>query len=135
MPKRRTRPVTVGDVTRVLDEIAPPVLAQSWDNVGLLVGDRSAPCRSVLFCIDLTPPVLEEAIGSRCDLVLAYHPPLFQPVTRLLADSGGTDAVVGNLDDRKALCSFGGYTYCPLSRLVGLFSCIGRLNAMVNGIS
>jgi len=94
MPKCRTRPVTVGDVTRVLDEIAPPALAQSWDNVGLLVGDRSAPCRSVLFCIDLTHSVLQEAIGSRCDLILAYHPPLFRPISKLLADSSGTDAVV-----------------------------------------
>jgi len=94
MPNRRKRSVTVGDVARVLDEIAPPALAQSWDNVGLLVGDRNTLCRSVLFCIDLTRPVLQEAIAGRCDLILAYHPPLFQPVRRLLADSSGTDAVV-----------------------------------------
>ena len=94
MPKSRKRSATVGDVTGVLDEIAPPALAQSWDNVGLLVGDRDAPCRSMLCCIDLTPSVLDEAIASRCDLILAYHPPLFQPITRLLADSAGTDAIV-----------------------------------------
>lgn len=86
--------MTVGDVAKVLDEIAPPALAQSWDNVGLLVGDSNAPCRSVLCCIDLTPCVLDEAIANHSDLILAYHPPLFRPITRLLAYSTGTDAIV-----------------------------------------
>lgn len=85
---------TVGDLTEALDQIAPPHLAQSWDNVGLLVGDRRAPCEGVLLCIDLTPPVLAEAIRKRVNFVFAYHPPLFRPISRLRADSGGTDAIV-----------------------------------------
>ena len=32
---------TVSDVARFLDAFAPPALAESWDNVGLLVGDAS----------------------------------------------------------------------------------------------
>ncbi len=86
--------VSVGVVAEALDRIAPPRLAQSWDNVGLIVGDRGAACRRVLMCIDLTPPVLDEAAGKACELVVAYHPPLFRPVQRLLARSGGTEAIV-----------------------------------------
>lgn len=77
-----------------MDQLAPPVLAQSWDNVGLLVGDRAAPCRRVLLCIDLTPPVMKEAIACKADLVIAYHPPIFKPIKRLLADSPGTESVI-----------------------------------------
>ncbi len=94
MARSKRRPVTVGDVSDALDAIAPPVLAQSWDNVGLLVGDRAAPCRHVLLCVDLTPQVLAEAVAKKCDFILAYHPPLFQPIKRILADSADTDAVV-----------------------------------------
>lgn len=94
MPKARKKTVTVGDVAVAMDHIAPPNLAQSWDNVGLLVGDSAAACRSILLCIDLTGPVLKEAIEAGCGLVLAYHPPLFKPVGRLRADSSGTDAIV-----------------------------------------
>jgi dinuclear metal center YbgI/SA1388 family protein len=94
MTSGKPRSFTVGQVAAVLDAIAPPSMAQSWDNVGLLVGDRAAPCRRVILCIDLTTPVLDEAIAARCELILAYHPPLFHPVKRLLADSPDTDAIV-----------------------------------------
>lgn len=100
--RRPTRPtasrnrstITVGDVADLLDAFAPPSLAQSWDNVGLLAGDRTSTCQSVLLCIDLTPPVLHEAVKAHHSLVVAYHPPLFRPVQRLLADSPNTDAIV-----------------------------------------
>jgi dinuclear metal center YbgI/SA1388 family protein len=81
-------------VVAALDEIAPLRLAQSWDNVGLLVGNRKAACRRVLLCIDLTPAVLDEAIGGRFDLLISYHPPLFKPISRILADSDGTDSLI-----------------------------------------
>ncbi len=86
--------VSVGTVAAAIDRIAPPGLAQSWDNVGLLVGDRTAACRRVLLCIDLTPAVLDEAVAGKFDLVVAYHPPLFKPISRILADSDGTDSLI-----------------------------------------
>jgi len=89
-----TRHFAVRDVAAALDAIAPPSLAQSWDNVGLLAGEHRAHCRHALLCIDLTPPVLAEAVAGQCDFIVAYHPPLFRPVNRLLADSPDTDAVV-----------------------------------------
>ncbi len=91
---RKVRPTTVGEAARALDELAPPALAQAWDNVGLLAGDREAVCRRVLLCIDLMPAVLEEAIAGKADLIVAYHPPIFKPVSRLIAQSDGPDALV-----------------------------------------
>ena len=69
-----------------LDRIAPPALAEEWDNVGLLVSpSEPRPVRRALLTIDLTEPVLEEALEEDCDLVVAYHPPLFEPTRRLLS--------------------------------------------------
>lgn len=90
----KTNEVSVADCVAVLDVMAPPRLAQSWDNVGLLAGDGAGRCRRVLLCIDMTAAVVDEAIQGKCDLIVSYHPPLFRPVGRLLADSGGTDALV-----------------------------------------
>ncbi len=82
------------EICRVLEGIAPLHLAQSWDNVGLLAGDQQAECGSISLAIDLTTAVLDEAIRDKHNLVLAYHPPLFKPISSLRAGSSGTDAIV-----------------------------------------
>lgn len=86
--------LTVRDVCAALDRIAPTKLAQSWDNVGLLAGDNDASVRRVLLCIDLMPPVVSEALRSGCELVVAYHPPIFRPIARLVAPSDAMEAGV-----------------------------------------
>lgn len=71
------------EITAVLEQIAPTRNAASWDNVGLLVGDTSQQVRSAMCTIDYTQAVADEARSLNCDLVIAYHPPIFQPVKRL----------------------------------------------------
>lgn len=85
---------TVADVAAALDRIAPPALAQSWDNVGLLAGDPHARVERVLLCIDLTHAVVDEARRTRAGFVFAYHPPLFKPISRVLATSKATDSIL-----------------------------------------
>jgi dinuclear metal center YbgI/SA1388 family protein len=75
--------VNVHDIVQVLDEIAPPALAAEWDNVGLLTGDRLAEVRKIILCVDLTAAVLAEARRGNCQMILAYHPVIFRPVSRL----------------------------------------------------
>lgn len=82
----RKRPViTVNTVCDALQKLAPLELAQDWDNVGLLAGDTNAQVKSVMLCIDLTPEVVGEAIDAKTQMVMAYHPPIFKPVSRLIA--------------------------------------------------
>lgn len=92
--KTRNPHSTVLDVAHALDQLAPPELAQGWDNVGLIAGDRSAPVRRILLCIDLTPEVVDEASGKHVDFVMAYHPPIFKPISRLVTPGPDMDAVV-----------------------------------------
>lgn len=66
-----------------LATFAPLSLAESWDNVGLLIGDESAAVQRVLTCLTLTPDVAEEALSLGVNLVIAHHPVLFRPVQRL----------------------------------------------------
>ncbi len=95
MAKRRaTTAMLVADVCDVMGHVAPLGLAQDWDNVGLLAGDRSAAVERVLLCIDMTSAVVEEAIKKRVQFVMAYHPTLFKPVSRLTVPGHGTDGLM-----------------------------------------
>lgn len=76
----------IADLVRALEGIAPPSLAEGWDNVGLLVGDREAPLRGpTLLTIDLTESVMAEAERIRAGAIVAYHPPIFQPIRSVTA--------------------------------------------------
>jgi dinuclear metal center YbgI/SA1388 family protein len=83
----------LGEVTALLEEVAPLAYAEPWDNVGLLlepVADRKRPeeapsVRRAMLLIDLTRAVLDEAIERDVDLVVSYHPPIFEALKRLRA--------------------------------------------------
>jgi len=76
---------TLTGVTDALKTLAPLSYAGSWDNVGLLIqGSRlDAPVSRVLLCIDLSRPVLEEALDVGASLIVAYHPTIFRGYKRL----------------------------------------------------
>lgn len=73
------------EILQVLEQLAPLSLAESWDNVGLLVEpSKLRPIKTILLTNDLTDAVMEEAEALSCDLIVSYHPPLFRPVKRLV---------------------------------------------------
>ena len=65
---------TARAVERALYDWAPRELAESWDNVGLLVGDPDAPVSRILIALDITPVVVREAADTGCQLIVAHHP-------------------------------------------------------------
>ena len=92
---KRSAP-SLAEVLDILHEIAPLELAAEWDNVGLLVqpNARAGKVGRLLLTIDLTDAVVAEAKAARADLVVAYHPPIFQGMKRLCADDGKQRAVL-----------------------------------------
>ena len=99
------RTLRVRDLTAALSAVAPPALAAAWDNVGLLAGDPSAPCERVLLTIDLTRDVLEEARDLRVQAVVAYHPPLFEPLKRFVSGTHPSGVVHDAIRSGVALLS------------------------------
>jgi len=82
-------------VIQTLENIAPPSLAEEWDNVGLLINPlRPRNVKKILLTIDLTEAVADEAIEAKTDLIMAYHPILFRPASRLNADNAYDRAVM-----------------------------------------
>ena len=77
----------VSDVRQFLDSFAPPVLAEEWDNVGLLVGDPQQRVERVMTCLTITPASCAEAVSKRADLIVTHHPLPFHPLRRLTTES------------------------------------------------
>ena len=75
--------VQVCDVVGALELIAPLHLAADWDRVGLLIGEKMGKADSILLTIDLTEPVMAEAVRKKINFIVAYHPPIFAPLDRL----------------------------------------------------
>jgi len=84
--KKHTMPVTAHEVVEALFARAPRELAESWDNVGLVIGDPGARVRRVLVCVDATEQVLAEARAVGARLVVAHHPPFLDSLKRVRAD-------------------------------------------------
>lgn len=75
----------VKKIIKVMESIAPTYLAESWDNVGLLIGDENKMIENILVTLDVTPEVIEEAIEKNIDLIIAHHPLLFKPLKKVTA--------------------------------------------------
>ena len=82
----------LSSVIEFLERFAPSHLAEEWDNVGLLLGDRASDCRLLMTCLTITPDVVEEAIERSADLIVAHHPLPFRPLKKITADT-----VVGSM--------------------------------------
>jgi dinuclear metal center YbgI/SA1388 family protein len=71
------------EIIAAFEEWAPPALQESYDNSGLLVGNPAQSITGVLFCLDSTEEVIDEAISKGCNLVVAHHPIIFSGLKRI----------------------------------------------------
>ena len=91
-----------------LNEIAPTRLAEEWDNVGLLVGDRELEIQRVMTCLTITPESAEEAIEKNVGLVVSHHPLPFRPLKKITTDQTAT-RLLWNLI-RNNICIYSTHT-------------------------
>ncbi|MDX2116457.1 MAG: Nif3-like dinuclear metal center hexameric protein [Planctomycetota bacterium] len=96
----------VRELVAAMEVLAPVELAEAWDNVGLLAGDESERLPGpVLVTVDFTEAVLGEASRVGAGAVVAYHPPIFRPLTRVVAADGPSRALLGALRRGMAVYS------------------------------
>ena len=79
--------MTVSQIMKIMEAMAPAALAEEWDNVGLLVGDADASVTAVVVTLDVTEEALAYAVEHGAELIIAHHPLIFSPVKRVLAPS------------------------------------------------
>ena len=76
--------IRVKDIINRIEELAPPSLAESWDNVGLMAGDLDQRVTTVFVCLDVTSDNVRRAIDCGADLIVSHHPLIFSPIHRIV---------------------------------------------------
>ncbi|AYD40964.1 Nif3-like dinuclear metal center hexameric protein [Clostridium fermenticellae] len=75
------------DVGNIMEEHVPSKFKESYDNVGLMLGDNNCEVSSILVALDCTLSVIDEAIRKNCNLILTHHPLLFKRPSNITTDT------------------------------------------------
>lgn len=77
----------VKDIENIIEEYAPLILKEDYDNVGLMVGDSQCEITSILVALDCTLEVIDEAIKKNCNFILTHHPLIFKRPSNITNDT------------------------------------------------
>ena len=75
--------MTIAEIIKEIESNFPLSSQESYDNCGLLFGQKSMIVENVLVCLDVTENVVKEAIQKNCQLIISHHPLIFSPFKRL----------------------------------------------------
>ncbi len=110
--------ITIAEIIDCLDDIAPFGMAESWDNVGLIVGDRSRRVSSVLVGLDPTNRLLDEALAKEANTIITHHPAIFKPIPSI-----DTAAPAGRFLEKA------------LTHRLNIISCHTNFDSTFNGVN
>jgi len=79
--------VLVSDIIAAMERIAPPQLAEEWDNCGLQAGSGHWPVDKVWVSLDPHPAVVQAAADEKVDMLVTHHPLIFHPLQRIDVES------------------------------------------------
>lgn len=118
---------TVQDILDIIDTIAPAHLAESWDNIGLMLGSPAAPVSAILLGLDPTTALLDEARTMNANLVITHHPLIFTPLKSIhLGQPDGRFIDLALRNEMSVISSHTNFDSAPggtsdvLARLLGL---------------
>lgn len=77
----------VCDIANILNALYRPDTAQEWDVNGLNLGSENKVVEKILFSVDVTKAVVDEAIEEKVDLIISHHPLMLHPVSLLPEES------------------------------------------------
>jgi dinuclear metal center YbgI/SA1388 family protein len=73
----------IAEITSFLESIANPSLQESYDNSGLITGNPGWDCNGIVISLDATEEVINEAIATKANLVVAHHPIIFSGLKKI----------------------------------------------------
>ena len=79
----QTYRMIIDEIIQHLELFAPVHFQESYDNAGLITGERSSECSGIITALDATEAVIDEAISKNCNLVVAHHPIIFRGLKKL----------------------------------------------------
>ena len=82
--------INVNKIIEIVENFAPPQLAEAWDNSGWQIRLGKDEVNNILICLSLTPAILSQAIENNCDLILTHHPLFFTEFKKVTPESIST---------------------------------------------
>jgi dinuclear metal center YbgI/SA1388 family protein len=110
--------MNVHAVTRLIEAEAPLVLKESYDNVGLLIGNGNMEVKGVLIAIDITEAVIDEAIAGNFNLIVSHHPLIF----------GGLKKITGSTDVQRSVIK-------AIKHDIAIYAAHTNIDNVINGVS
>ncbi len=95
----------VCQITEILEKYAPPELASSYDNVGLILGDKEKEVTTVLLTLDVDLEVAKEAKALGAELIISHHPMLFHPMKSITTDTPEGNCILYLAENKIAVFS------------------------------
>ncbi|EAR00709.1 Nif3-like dinuclear metal center hexameric protein [Maribacter sp. HTCC2170] len=95
----------VKEVTAILEELAPLENAEGFDNVGLLVGDYIQEVSGILVTLDTLENVVDEAVTTNCNLIVSFHPIIFNGLRKLTGTTYVERVVIKAIQNNIAIYS------------------------------
>lgn len=121
--------MTVGEIIRELEVVAPPSYQESYDNAGLLTGQRQWECTGVVCALDVTEAVITEAVEMGCNLVVVHHPVIFGGLKRLTGSNYVERTVIAAI--RHDIAIYAIHTNLD-NVILGVNDCIAERLGLVN---
>ncbi|MEM8939405.1 MAG: Nif3-like dinuclear metal center hexameric protein [Bacteroidota bacterium] len=73
----------IKQIVDYLESWAHPTLQESYDNSGMIIGDKNKSCKSALITLDVTEEVIDETIAIGSNLIIAHHPLIFRGLKKI----------------------------------------------------
>lgn len=134
--------ITVSDIYKEIDRLAPFATQEKWDNSGLLAGDPKKEVTRVITALDITKAVVNEAENIGAELIISHHPVIFSPLRSVMTDtvtgmliSKGISAICTHTPFDIATCGMNKGLYDILCEPLGLDPHSELLEDMGNGLS
>lgn len=79
--------IIIKDIIKIIEELAPLYLAETWDNCGLLVGDEKKAVKKLLVALEPSMEVIDEAIEKNIDLIVTHHPLMLNKINKITTNT------------------------------------------------
>lgn len=93
----------IKDIIHVLENFAPPVYQENYDNCGLLTGNKNWICTGILCTLDTIETTIEEAKAKGCNLIVSHHPIIFSGLKKITGSNYVEKTIIAALKNDIAI--------------------------------
>ena len=93
----------IKDITNYLETLAPLSLQESYDNAGLITGNKDTEIIGVLITLDTIPEVVDEAVQKNANLIISHHPIIFKGLKKITGSNYVENTIIKAVKNNIAI--------------------------------